>query len=782
MDSWQTAAARQLSQRVRNLVGEATAKQLTKLRIETVSDLLRHVPRRYIRGTENSNLAEIEPGEEVSLLLEVRDTSIHPTRGGQRWRLRGLLSDGERTIELTFFGNEGLVQYWRSQLGTGKRGLFAGKVSVFRDQLQLTHPDYVTFDSDGRITGGAQRNHGMRQLIGSSGYLGIYPATGKLPTWKVSEIITEYGLPELASLDEPLPAEVLEAVDVVALAEADVEQDGFCARYQLLPEDFTGRHLPTLAEAFTWVHQPPDLVSAFLGRQRMVFDEAFAVQATMAQRRAIARRQPAIPRPHRDDGLAAAFDARLPFELTAGQREVGEQIHQGLTGDHPMQILLQGEVGSGKTLVALRAMLDVVDNGGQAVLLAPTEVLAAQHAATIVDQLGELAAGGGLLAEGPSTQVALLSGSLSAARRRKALLQIASGEAGIIVGTHALLADQVQYADLGLVVVDEQHRFGVAQRAILGDRAEHRPHLLVMTATPIPRTVAMTSFGDLQVATLREIPAGRQDVTTTVVDEWLHPRWLDRAWSLITEQVREGRQAFVVCSQIEGEEQPRVRPESPEEYLKLAGDDQTEREPVDPRGAEPTHAWLSEGPLAGLRLGLVHGRLPAEEKDRVMAEFAAGRLDVLVATTVIEVGVDVPNASVMVISDADRFGISQLHQLRGRIGRGAHPGSCLLLTTSEAGSPARIRLNALAGTRDGFTLAEVDLAQRREGDVLGADQSGGRSSLRLLRVLDHLALIDAAGAAVAQWEEHDPEFAHPGVVDAINQLADSAAADYLERG
>ena len=457
----------------------------------------------------------------------------------------------------------------------------------------------------------------------------------------------------------------------------------------------------------------------------------------MARRRADAAAHGAVPRPRRPGRLLDAFDARLPFTLTDGQLAVGAEIEHELALDRPMQRLLQGEVGSGKTLVALRAMLTVVDAGGQAVLLAPTEVLAVQHHRTISRMLGDLALGGMLGGAEHATRVTLLTGSMTAAQKREALLQAASGEAGVVVGTHALLSTGVQFAELGLVVVDEQHRFGVEQRAALNAKAAARPHVLVMTATPIPRSVAMTVFGDLETSVLREVPAGRADVTSVVVDARRQPAWVDRAWSRVAEEVAAGRQAYVVCARIS----------STEPAARAAEDEVLDEgpEPLPPAAAvEDLHAELSAGPLAGVRVEMLHGKLPAEDKDAVMRRFAAGETDVLVATTVIEVGVDVANAAVMVICDADRFGISQLHQLRGRIGRGEHPGVCLLLTSAPEGSLARERLDAVARTRDGFALAEVDLEQRREGDVLGASQSGHRSSLRLLRVLEDADVIGRA--------------------------------------
>jgi ATP-dependent DNA helicase RecG len=480
-----------------------------------------------------------------------------------------------------------------------------------------------------------------------------------------------------------------------------------------------------------------------------------------------------VSRKRNAGGLFDAFDERLPFILTAGQIAVSEEIMADLGRTRPMQRLLQGEVGSGKTLVALRAMLAVVDGGGQAALLAPTEVLAAQHFQTVTRMLGELATGGTLDAPEHATGVVLITGSSSAGRRRQATVQAASGEAGIVIGTHALLSSDVQFADLGLVVVDEQHRFGVEQRAALSAKANARPHVLVMTATPIPRSVAMTVFGDLETSTLREIPAGRAEVKTVVVDAVHQPSWVQRGWQRIVEEVGQGRQAYVVCARISSSSSPGIDDEN------LAGNADGEAAPA--VAVEDLFEELRNGPLAGVRVEMVHGQLPSEEKDAVMRRFAAGESDVLVATTVVEVGVDVPNASVMVIHDADRFGISQLHQLRGRIGRGAHPGVCLLLTTASEESSAHQRLDAVASTRDGFALAEVDLEQRREGDVLGASQSGSRSSLKLLRVLKDADLIAQARTLAEQCIAQDPGLNDAGLADIVTDVEMDAAGDWLER-
>jgi ATP-dependent DNA helicase RecG len=501
------------------------------------------------------------------------------------------------------------------------------------------------------------------------------------------------------------------------------------------------------------------------------------IQLVLAQRRVAAAANPATPRPGAAGRLLDAFDARLPFRLTEGQQAVGTQLAAELSGDHPMQRQLQGEVGSGKTVVALRAMLQVVDAGGQAALLAPTEVLAAQHARTVETMLGPLGRAGQLDAADRATRIGLLTASLPAARRKAALLDAASGAAGIVIGTHALIQEAVSFADLGLVVVDEQHRFGVEQRDALRGKATRPPHLLVMTATPIPRTVAMTVFGDLEISVLTELPAGRAAIATTVVPAGEKPAWLTRAWTRIREEVAAGRQAFIVCPRIggDGAESDRDLDDEPDDEELGAA----QRPPVAVIDVLP---MLANGPLEGLRLAALHGRLPVDERDQVMTEFVAGEIDVLVATTVVEVGVDVPNATVMVVLDADRFGVSQLHQLRGRIGRGNAAGTCLLVTDAAGGSSARQRLDAVAATADGFELARLDVEQRREGDVLGTAQSGRRSTLRLLSLRrDEQLIADARGEA-SDIVASDPHLAaHPGLAARVAALIDAERAEYLEK-
>jgi ATP-dependent DNA helicase RecG len=720
---------------LRDLVGDKTAKVLEKgLDLRTCGDLLRHYPRRYAERGVLTPLTDLREDEYVTVQAEIVSVARVPFRakgqGRQKERVEVVVTDGRGKLKLTFF-NQG----WRSrQLAAGMQGLFAGKVGSFRGQAQLVNPQTQLLDEDAAVD---------EQLL--TGLISVYPATTVMPSWNIAKAV-RIALDIVEIGDDPLPEEIRD-------------------RHGLLP----------LEQALRWVHVADTFEQADRARERLKWDEAFVLQTVLAQRRAAALAQPAMPRLAKAGGLLDAFDERLPFTLTAGQRELGETLLAEIAQAHPMHRLLQGEVGSGKTVVALRAMLAVVDAGGQAALLAPTEVLAQQHHRTIRDLLGPLAQAGELGGADQATRVALLTGSQGAAARRSNLLDAASGAAGIVVGTHALLEQHVQFADLGLVVVDEQHRFGVEQRDALRSKGDMPPHVLVMTATPIPRTVAMTVFGDLETSTLSELPAGRSPIQTTVVPVGEQPAWLERAWTRIREEAAAGRQAYVVCARIGGDV-------GLEEIADLDFD-------VDDGGARRPAAavvdvapMLADGPLHGLRVGVLHGRLAPDVKDDVMRSFARGDLDVLVATTVIEVGVDVPNATVMVVLDADRFGVSQLHQLRGRIGRGAHPGLCLLVTDAATDTPARERVDGVASTLDGFRIARLDLEQRREGDVLGAAQSGRRSSLRLLRLLRDETVIEAARAEATALVDADPTLSrYDALVAAVRELLDTERADYLEK-
>ncbi|GFJ78162.1 ATP-dependent DNA helicase RecG [Phytohabitans houttuyneae] len=667
-------------------------------------------------------------------MAQVRAASRRRIRGGADEMLEVTVGDGAGgQLMLTYFGRR---QVWRErELRPGRWGLFAGKVTEFRGKRQLNGAQYVLFSEEG------EASEEVEEFAGA--LIPVYPAAAKVPTWTIARCVGVL-LQVVTPPEDPLPSTVRAHGNLVDIATALRE-----------------------------IHRPSSKEDLYRARRRLKWDEAFAVQLTLVQRKHRAAAWPARPRRRKQEGLLAAFDATLPYELTAGQRTVGEEIAEDLSTPHPMHRLLQGEVGSGKTLVAVRAMLQVVDAGGQAAMLAPTEVLAAQHYRGITELLGPLGRAGELDSAEGATRVTLVTGSLGAAARRRALEEISTGRSGIVVGTHALLYEGIDFADLGLVVVDEQHRFGVEQRDALRAKAEQPPHVLVMTATPIPRTVAMTVYGDLEVSTLSQLPQGRSPIASHVVPAADKPAFLERAWKRIREEVTAGHQAYVVC--------PRIGDTgSSEEDAPDGADDNGRRPPVAVLDVAPL---LSEGPLHGLRIGVLHGKLPADEKDTVMRAYAAGKLDVLVATTVIEVGVNVPNATVMVVLDADRFGVSQLHQLRGRVGRGSAPGLCLLVTEAQEGTPARERLDAVASTTDGFRLAEIDLEQRREGDVLGATQSGRRSHLRLLSLLHDTKLINDARAEAISLVEDDPELErHPALAASVAALVDEERAEYLEKG
>jgi ATP-dependent DNA helicase RecG len=737
---------------LRLVIGDKAAKPLARaLDLHTVGDLLRHYPRRYETRGELTDLASLHDGEYVTVQAVIARVGSRPMRNRRGSIFEATVTDGRGDLILTFFSRG--RQDWREKvLIPGLHGLFSGQVSTFRGKRQLAHPEFELLGLD-------EDTHRAAEYAAE--IIPVYPASKEITSWQIA-------------------ASVRIALDVL-----DIEDP--------MPPAVRNRHgLCGLADALRGIHRPIDRADIQRSRQRLKWDEAFLLQTVLAQRRLAATAYLATPRPRLADGLLDAYDARLPFELTVGQELAGAQISDEIAFDHPMHRLLQGEVGSGKTVIAVRAMLQVVDGGGQAVLLAPTEVLAQQHFRSITGQLGPLAEAGELGAGPHAPRGALLTGSLGAAARRRALLEAASGEAGIVIGTHALLEEQVQFADLGLVVIDEQHRFGVEQRDALRDKAgDGRPHLLVMTATPIPRTVAMTVFGDLEISTLTELPAGRAPILTHVVPAAEKPHYLERVWERLREETAQGRQSYVVC--------PRIGGDVPEG----AGDDVGEG-PDDPGAAveregeaggasfaetgRPSLAVLdlagelSSGPLAGLRLAVLHGRLPSDEKDRVMLAFAQGAVDVLVTTTVVEVGVDVPNATAMVIMDADRFGVSQLHQLRGRVGRGRHEGLCLLVTEAERDSKSRQRLDAVAGTLDGFKLSRLDLEQRREGDVLGAAQAGRRSSLKLLTLLKDEELIGQARREATELVAADPALAgYPALASAVRVLLDQERAEYLEK-
>ena len=697
-------------------LGANAAKPLTRaFGMETVDDLLAHYPRRYADPAELTPIRELPVGEAVTIVAEVLSSSFRTMRNRRGAMTEVIIGDGIGKLSLTFFAKGPSQAEWRAkELSPGRRGIFTGKVGEFNGATQLAHPEYELFDDEDE----ARRRADARAAV----LIPIYPATASLASMQIAKLIGRV-LDDLGPIAEPLP-------------------DAVRRREELL----------TAREALEQIHRPKTRNDIDPAVRTLRMHEALTLQTALLQQRDAVRALSATARPASPGGLLERFDATLPYTLTADQRSVGDQIARDLVGAWPMNRLVQGEVGSGKTLVALRAMLQVAESGGQAALIAPTEVLAAQHLRSIAKMLGpELS---------PLVMPTLLTGQMPAADRRKAALRVASGQALIVVGTHALLGEKTTFADLGLVVVDEQHRFGVEQREALRAKGSS-PHALVLTATPIPRTVAMTVFGDLDTSVIRTMPAGRAGIQSFVAPLAEHPGWWQRVWERASEEIAQGRQVFAVCAAIDTTKKTGE-----------AGALPLQEGANGPRwGVVQLDEALSTHPtLGGLRRAVLHGRMPADEKDAVMQAFARGEIDLLLATTVIEVGVDVPNASTMIVLDADRFGVSQLHQLRGRVGRGGVPGLCLLVTEAEAGTIARERVDAVAGTLDGFQLAEVDLELRGEGDVLGSAQAGVRSSLRLLRVVKDSRLITRARELAETLLAEDPSLdAHPGLRDAIER-------------
>lgn len=764
-----------LADRLDHLLGRKTADKLSEaFGMTTVEDLLRHYPHRY--ATQGAELGDTQPaeGEHVTIIARVEKADEVRMKSRPGTRLAVVLVSDRHKIDVTFF-NPHKVKY---NIKPGVRGMFSGTVKYFRDKWSLAHPSYVILPEPrdpevggaapapvrvrgaGALAGlarSAQGSDGIDMSIFDRALIPMYPATRDVESWTVMRCVRQV-LDQLDSVDDPLP-------------------DGVRSEHSLIGLD----------AALRTIHMPDSKDDVTRARERLRFDEAAAVQLVMARRRHDVEVRSAPKCPRRADALADEFDRRLPFELTEGQLSVAEEISADLSQQHPMNRLLQGEVGSGKTIVALRAMLQVIDAGHQCALLAPTEVLAAQHARSLTAMLGDLAAAGELGAHDLATRITLLTGSMKTAQKRQALNEAMTGDAGIVIGTHALIEDNVSFFDLGLVVIDEQHRFGVEQRDKLRSRGRDgaAPHVLVMTATPIPRTIAMTVLGDLEVSTLRQLPKGRSPIVSRVVAAKAHPTWVERAWERIREEVAEGRQAYVVCSRIgdgEADDDAAFDPAAFELLDESATGKKGKQKPPDTKSVLQQFDELASGPLADLRVGLLHGRLPGDEKDAVMRDFGAGDIDVLVCTTVVEVGVDVPNATVMVIVDADRFGVSQLHQLRGRVGRGGHQGLCLLITDTRPGSPTMTRLEAVAGTADGFELAQLDLQLRREGDVLGVAQSGTVSTLRLLSLVDDVEVIAAAQRFAREITEKDPELKqHPGLASMMDAALDTRKAEYLEK-
>lgn len=746
------------------LLGKRTAAQLAKQGVETGGDLLRLLPRRYDTWGDLTDMRTLSKDEQATIQAQIVRASSRRTRSGRAPALmEATVTDGVSTMDVVQFGAAGQMRARAAQLTPGTTVLMSGKVGIHRGRKQLSNPRLYVLD---------ELDEAEREAL-LARPMPIYPGTEALPSWSVGKAVRTV-LDQVGPDDVPDP----------------------------LPDDL--RRSAGLVDAYTayrWVHRPDDAQQWKAARNRLRHEEALILQVALAQRRAhheATRTAVAWPEPQETGSLRADLDAALPYNLTAGQVRVGQEIAADLTRTVPMQRLLQGDVGSGKTLVALRAMLQVVGGGGQAALLAPTEVLAAQHRASLEMLLGPLGRSGMLGSTERSTRVHLLTGSTPAAQRRRILADLAAGEPAIVVGTHALLSDTVQIPFLGLVVVDEQHRFGVAQRDALRERGgvtdpatgqRHTPHLLVMTATPIPRTIAMTVFGDLATSVLEELPAGRSPVTTHLVP-WSRTSWVEGIWRRAAKEVAAGGRVYVVCPRIE------VGDDEPQQEAVAASDADTERavdllelEEPGPRPDRPLAAveeWRqrldAEPALEGIDVAVLTGRMSSEDKAAAMASFASGATPVLVATTVIEVGVDVPEASMMVILDADRFGLSQLHQLRGRVGRGDRESVCVAVTGVEVGSTAFHRLKAFASTMDGFALAEADLDLRSEGDVLGASQSGRTSGLDLLRVTRDARLIATARREAERIVAADPQLReHRALASTIVERLDEEAQAYLER-
>ena len=691
-------------------VGERKAEGLAVVGVESLLDLLTYYPRRYVDRTNEARVRDLVVGEEALVLVTVQRVSSRRTRGRPSKLLVTVdVTDGSGHLRVSFFN-----QAWRErQLRPGMTVALFGKLEIYAGRKQMTNPvvDLIG-DRTGRI-------------------VPIYPQSEKagLSTWEIGDWVAEaLRHAQGRGLLDPVPSWVLDRFDLI-----------------------------TRPEAFAGIHAPDSMAQRDVARRRLVLDELLRVQLALVQRkRHIERTTQGIA--HRVDGpLVDAFVARLPFELTDDQRAAVEEIGRDLAAPHPMHRLLQGDVGSGKTVVAVSTLLVAVQGGYQGAFMAPTEVLAEQHAQGIRELLDgvEVPDDGTTLFEARPVRVELLTNRVGAGDRRRILAGLAAGQVDLVIGTHALIQEGVEFRDLGVVVIDEQHRFGVEQRAALRDKSAGAvPDVLVMTATPIPRTAAMTVYGDLDVTVIRSLPAGRQPITT----QWVRTDADEESmWDAVRSEVASGRQVYVVNPLIE------------------------ESEKLDVRSAEETYARLEAGELAGLRLALLHGRLGSADKDAAMHQFREGRLDVLVATTVIEVGVDVPNATAMVILDADRFGIAQLHQLRGRVGRGSERSWCYLVSRSDT-PEAEARLRALVETTDGFALAEVDLELRGEGTIMGERQKG-RSDLKLASLRRDREWVERAReVAFAIVDGEGGLEAHADLLEEVALFLDEEDQEFLLKG
>ena len=738
-----------LERPLERLLGKRTATALAKLDLHTGWDLLDYLPKRYETWGQLSSLDQLVADEEVTVQVQVIHAQVRRTVSGRPPAiLQALVTDGLMEMEVVMFGAHYQLSNYAHQLQPDTTAIFAGKTKFRGGRLQLTGAKFQVLD---------ELSETERQAL-MARPIPIYRASESLPSWRLAKAIRMV-------LDQLRDTDVPEYVPRKILAK---------------------RRLLGLLEAYRQVHEPTDSSQWVRARARLRYNQALLTQVALASHRAdVLAREHAIAWPVPDaDSLRSQIDAHLPFELTASQVQVGEQIAQDLNKSVPMQRLLQGDVGAGKTVVALRAMAQVLGQGGQCALLAPTEVLAAQHVSSLkrlLSQVGPIdraqGAKGGQdneLAPLPGLEVDvadkvyLLTASMALSAKRAVLAKLASGESAIVVGTHALLSDTVQLPGLGLVVIDEQHRFGVAQRNVLRERgsldasgAHTTPHLLVMTATPIPRTVAMTVFGDLEISVLEGLPAGRTQVTTHLVP-WERQAWVQALWRRAAQEIAGGGRVFVVC--------PSIDSETSDASLASVND--------------WAQRLAKEPELAGIAIGTLTGRMDGVEKENSLSSFIQGATPLLVTTTVVEVGVDVSDATMMVILDAERFGLSQLHQLRGRVGRADKPAICMAVTGAQVGSPAFHRLKAFASTTNGFELAEADLRLRSEGDVLGSSQSGRKRNLDLLQVTDseHVKVIEQARQDAWQIVQADPQLEQaPALAQVLARRLDEDSQAFLEK-
>ncbi|MDO5746420.1 MAG: ATP-dependent DNA helicase RecG [Actinomycetaceae bacterium] len=720
------------------LIGKRNARKLERLHLKTARDLLYHFPRRFDKWGQLTPMRNLVEGADVTVMAQVVDTRMNRTRGG-KWRLCVTITDGDTYMDVVFWAkNPHMLSGHQQRLVVGDTFYFAGKIGTYRQRLQLTYPDYdgASEDTESPVT---------KQRLDEP--IPIYPSTAKLHSWALAKAIDTVLLPmEQDDKTDPIPADIRQRYD-----------------------------LPGLVEAFHMYHHPQTDGDWQKARKRFQYEEALVLQTYLAQARARARNHPApICDVTQGQWRKTLLDS-LPFHLTTDQSNAVEHLEQAMSCPQPMNVLLQGDVGSGKTIVAVLAMLQAVDAGYQAALLAPTSVLATQHFQSIMALIGKVDA-----------PVHLLAAATPACQRATLLQMAQSGQPLIIVGTHALLSDDVTLPQLALLVVDEQHRFGVTQRGILRDRAKTSPHVMVMTATPIPRTVAMTVFGDMDTIVMKNLPTGRQPVNTYIVPR-SRPAWIDRMWQRVREEIDSAGRVFIVCPRVDDADTSLA---TGEPRKQTANQDSGSNRTSQVTSLASVEAMTKELPtvasIADVGFSVVTGRSKPQEKNAAMTSFINGHTPILLATTVIEVGVDVPDATMIIIMDADHFGLSQLHQLRGRVGRGNKAAVCMAVTNAQPGTAPLQRLEAFASTNNGFELAEKDLELRKEGNILGAQQSGNVSSLQTLSLADKTVvsvICDMRREAIGIIER-DPQLNsldYSGLCQALQRL-DTEEEAFLERG